>query len=407
MTRESTLHRLYMQALAAMRTGQPADAITLLDSLLTLEPDYKDAADRRDAARRSQRSAASYERGRAAEAAGNWASAVAEYTAITDTEPDYRDVSKRLADCTKHQQATSLLEELRMHARASEWRAVVAVSDELATLGVKSAEVNQATKTARQQIRRQEEESRAETERPERRSLPAGLAAEASGLLRRKQPADGTGTRGPRDESRLAGGKWRIFYAPHFPVLGSIMVAVPLLILAMERVLDIPITTPSPYWVMTLFGLAGIFGSIIDHRNGCGVSAVAVGVNSAFLSGYAALLVALSSGWLGSLNLYLQLLCAVTGIGFIVNGVILTYSLHTFKDPRRPTIDKSLLAFTAFMAGGLALIFVADGLLVSHISPDYGPLLRVAGVMFSAALLSELTGIALAVVRVLPVTPRS
>ena len=109
MTRESTLHGLYMQALAALRTGRSADAITLLDSLLALEPDYKDAADRRDAARRSQRSATSYERGRAAQAAGNWGSAVVEYTAITDAEPDYRDVPKRLADCTKRQQVASLL----------------------------------------------------------------------------------------------------------------------------------------------------------------------------------------------------------------------------------------------------------------------------------------------------------
>ena len=38
LARESTLHGLYMQALAAMRTGRHADAVTLLDSLLALEP---------------------------------------------------------------------------------------------------------------------------------------------------------------------------------------------------------------------------------------------------------------------------------------------------------------------------------------------------------------------------------
>ena len=407
MTRESTLHGLYMQALAAMRTGQPADAITLLDSLLTVEPDYKDAADRRDAARRNQRSAASYERGRAAEAAGNWASAVAEYTAITDTEPDYRDVSKRLADCTKHQQTTSLLEKLRMHARASEWRAVVAVSDELAALGVKSAEVNQATKTARQQIRRQEEESRAETERPERRSLPAGLAAGAGGLLRREQPADGTGPRGHRGESRLAG-KWRIFYAPHFPVLGSIMVAVPLFILALEILQIISINTPTPYLVMTILGLAGISGSVIDYRNGCGIPAVAVGVNSAWLSGYFALLTARSSSWLSD-NRFLLLISVVTGIGFIGNGVILTYILRPSNGPPRRTVDTPLLVFLVFMTVGLVLVCVAFVLAsLSRITPTgYQSLLSVAGVMFLAALLSELTGIVRAVVRSLQDMPRS
>ena len=193
-----------MQALAAMRTGRHADAITLLDSLLALEPDYQDAADRRDAARRSQRSAASYQRGRAAEAAGNWASAVAEYTAIT--EPDYRDVSKRLADCTRRQQIASLLEELRMHARASEWRAVIAVSDDLTALGLKSAEVDRAAKTARQQIRREDEASRAEPERPTSTAWPHEsprlLMAGSAGTSQPKVPTRGR----PRDESRSAAG---------------------------------------------------------------------------------------------------------------------------------------------------------------------------------------------------------
>ena len=143
--RESALRELYMQALAAMRTGRHTDAIPLLDSLLALEPNYRDAADQRDAARRSQRSAASYRQGCAAEAAGNWGSAIAEYTAIT--EPGYRDVSRRLADCTARQQSASLLEEMRMHARASEWGAVIAVSDDLAALGLRSAEVTGPPRT--------------------------------------------------------------------------------------------------------------------------------------------------------------------------------------------------------------------------------------------------------------------
>ena len=183
--RESTLHGLYMQAIAAMRTGRHTDAIPLLDSLLALEPNYRDAADQRDAARRSQRLATSYQRARAAEAAGNWGSAIAEYTAIT--EPGYRDVSRRLADCTARQQIASLQEELGMHARASEWAAVIAVSGDLAALGLKSAEVTRAAKTAREQIRREREASRAEPERTEQHGLAARLAAISAGRLRREQ----------------------------------------------------------------------------------------------------------------------------------------------------------------------------------------------------------------------------
>ena len=220
--RESTIRELYMQALAAMRTGRHTDAITLFDSLLALEPDYEDAADRRDAARRSQRSAESYQRGRTAEAAGNWASAVTEYTAIT--EPAYRDVPSRLADCTRRQQIASLLEELRMHAHASEWQAVIAVSDDLAALGLRSAEVDRVTRNARHQIRREDEASHAGPYGPGQNGLAARIAAVTTGRLRRNQPAgaaEGVSTWRPRDESRSLSGKWRALYVPRFPIFGS------------------------------------------------------------------------------------------------------------------------------------------------------------------------------------------
>jgi len=389
--RESTLHGLYMQALAAMRTGRHADAVTLLDSLLALEPNYRDAAARRDAARRSQRAEASYQRGRAAEAAGNWDSAMAEYSAITDTEPGYRDVSKRLADCTLRQRIAGLQEELRMHAHASQWRAVIAVSADLTALGLKSAEVDRAAKTAREQIRRDEEARRAEPERPEQHGLAARPAAVSAGRFRRDRPTEGGDAGKPQDESRSAGRKWRIFYTSHFPMLGSAVIAVPLFILAADTSQIILFSTPTPYWVMTVLGLAGIAGSAIDYRNGCGVSAVAVGVNSAWFSGYAVLLVdAAKYHPEGNFNLIVS---AVTGAGFIGNGMILIYILRPLRDRRRRAIDTPLLVFLVFMAGGLGLLSIISALANGH-------LVWVAGVMFSAAFLAELTGIVLALVRI-------
>ena len=403
-SRESTLRGLYMQALAAMRTGRHAEAITLLDSLLALEPDYEDAADRRDAARRSQRSAASYQRGRAAEEARNWASAVTEYTAVIDSEPDYRDASARLADCTRRQQIASLLEELRMHTRAGEWQAVVAVSDELTALGVKSAEADRAVKTARQQIRREEEARRSAPEQPEREGLAAGLVPAAGGRLRREQPTEGVDTGRPQDKSRFGSGEWRIFYASRVPVLGSIMIAVPLFILAIFLLRIISISTSATPWVMTALGLAGISGSVIDYRNGCGISAVAVGINSVWLSGY---WLTLSLSRLLSTNGFLLIVCAVTIIGFIGNGIILTYTLRPFS-LRTRTIDTSLLVFLVFMASGLALLFIYSGLPLTHRTlPYYWLLARVAGITFAAALLAELTGIVLAVVQGLQDTSRT
>ena len=256
-------------------------------------------------------------------------------------------------------------------------------------------EAQEAARTARQQIRREKEASRAQPERPEHHGLAARLAAVSADRLRRDQPAEGAGAGRPQDESRFAGGKWRIFYAPHFPLLGATMITVPLFILATVTLLAPSIHTPTPYWVMTVLGLSGIAGSAIDYRNGCGVSAVAVGVNSAWLSGYAVFMLEAGShhNW-GNVSLSLLLLCAVTGIGFIGNGVILTYILHPLRDRRRRAIDTPLLVFLVFMAGGLALFSIISALANLHLH-------WVPGVMFSAALLAELTGIVLAFVRVL------
>jgi hypothetical protein len=395
-----------MQALAAMRTGRHAEAITLLDSLLALDPNYEDAVERRDTARRSQRLAASYDRGVAAEAAGDLASAIVEYTAITDTESDYRDASERLADCTNRQQVASLLEELRMHSGASEWQAVVAVGDELTALGVKSADVDRAVRTARQHLRREAEASRTESERLQKQGQAAQTATVAGSRLRQDQPAGNAGTRTPRAKPRSAGEKWKAFYAPRFPVLGSILITVPLLIAAAQLSGMILMNRSSPYWAMamTILGLAGIAGAGIDYRNGCRASAVAIGVNSAWLSAYGIWLTADTYQWLGSdYNLLILLLCIGAGVGFVGNGVFLVYIVRQFQNHHGWVVDISLLAFLVFMTIGLALISLASELeLTMHISPAASQaFFKAAGVMLWIALLAVFIGIVLAFVRVI------
>ena len=341
----------------------------------------------------------------AAEAAGDWPSAIIEYTAITDTESDYRDASQRLADCTRRQQIASLLEELRMHSSASEWQAVVAVGGELTALGVKSADVDRAVRTARQHIRREQDASHTESDRPPKQSWTAQIIAVGGDRLRQDQSAEKAGTRTPRTGPRSAGGNWKVFYAPRFPILGSILITVPLFIAAADYSGMFPsIGTPSPFWVMTIFGLAGIAGAGIDYRNGCGVSAVTVGANSAWLSAFAILLTAGSYHWLiNDIRLFALLVCAVTGISIIGNGTLAISVLRQFRSRRRWVIGIPLVAFLVFMAVGLALIFLASGLFyMSRISQaGYDALLRAAGFMFWAALLAVLIGIVVAFVRVI------
>ena len=392
--RESTLNGLYMQALAAIRTGRDADAITLLDSLLALEPDYKDAADRRDAARRSQQSAASYERGRSAEDAGNWAAAVAEYTAIA--EPDYRDVSQRLADCTRRQQIANLQEELRMHTHASEWRAVIAVCDELTALGLKSADVDRAAKTARQQIRREKAASRPAREQPEQQSVAPGPAAVAADRLRQDRPGEGAGMESPQAESRSPGEKWRIFYSSHFPVLGLTLIIVPLVILVADTLIH-AFSNTAQFRVMMVFGAAAVAGSVIDYRNECGASAVAVGFNSIWFLSYAVF-------WVMTLpNVIIpfdfQILSAITGAALVGNGLLLIYFLRPSSGHRRRTIDTSLLLFVVFMVAGLAVFSISFW--SARLS-----FLWLSGTIFTAALLAILIGLVRVLTHVLRDRPR-
>jgi len=125
---EATRYGLYVQALAALRTDRYDEAISLLDSLLTLDPGYRDAAARRDAARRAHRLATDYQRARAAEDAGDWPTACTHYQQITEIDPGYRDVTARRDTCRRAQEIGSLQDELRLHASTGARAAVLAVS---------------------------------------------------------------------------------------------------------------------------------------------------------------------------------------------------------------------------------------------------------------------------------------
>jgi hypothetical protein len=172
------------------------------------------------------------------------------------------------------------------------------------------------------------------------------------------------------------------------------MITVPLFILVIVTLLAPSFHTSTPYWVMAVLGLAGIAGAAIDYRKGCGVSAVAIGVNSAWLFGYAVYpLVIASQPSLGNYNATLLFLRLITSIGFVANGVILAHIFRPPWDRRRRIIDTLPLVYLIFMTGGLA-VFSVGSMLVNQ------DLLRVAGVMFSAALLAELTGIVIAFIRI-------
>lgn len=166
---EATKYGLYVQALAAARKERYDEAVALLDSLVTLDPTYRDAADLRDRLRREQRLELEYAAARTAEDQGAWDVARRGYHAVISVNPDHRDALARHDACQRRLDIASLRDELRVHALAEDWPSVLAVDDELAGLDPEAAD-------------------------------PEGLATHARELLAgRRQPAPGS----EPDETRV------------------------------------------------------------------------------------------------------------------------------------------------------------------------------------------------------------
>jgi hypothetical protein len=170
--RDATVYGLYVQALAALRTQRYADAVGLLDSLLTLEPDYRDAAVRRDAARQALRLTDHYQQARDAEDAEDWGAAIAAYEAVVAIEEHYSDASARLDSCRRRDEISSLHDELQLHVGVEQWQAAVAVSEQLARLDPTQADPDGLATQAHDALAR---EQQAERETARRREQIAAL----------------------------------------------------------------------------------------------------------------------------------------------------------------------------------------------------------------------------------------
>jgi tetratricopeptide (TPR) repeat protein len=155
---EAAKYGLYVQALAAARTQQYDEAITLLDSVITLDPEYRDAAQRRDVLRREQRLGQAYDEARAAEDEEDWEEARRAYDSVLDLDPEYSDAQERRDACQQRLTVSGLQGELRVHAAGDDWPAVLAVSEELARLDPAAADPDGLATSAREILAAQQEQ---------------------------------------------------------------------------------------------------------------------------------------------------------------------------------------------------------------------------------------------------------
>jgi tetratricopeptide (TPR) repeat protein/uncharacterized integral membrane protein len=149
------LRSLYVEACAAIRAEDYAAAIGLLDDLLSLDRDYRDAAALRDSTVRRRDLADKFAQAMNAQAAKDWSAAARLYKQIVELQPDYRDAVLRLEQCEKAERIIDLQDEMRIHAQSKNWRAVIDVSDALSALNPDAADPDGLATKARRALRDQ------------------------------------------------------------------------------------------------------------------------------------------------------------------------------------------------------------------------------------------------------------
>ncbi|XAS72184.1 CHAT domain-containing protein [Micrococcaceae bacterium Sec5.1] len=193
--KRAQLRALYVQASAELRARRFEQAVELFDDLLTLEPGYRDATALRESAQHRLDMSRTYREALAAEETGDWLAA-ADGFALVQEDPEFPEAASRRQDCERRQRISDLQGELRYHSSLGSWGAVVDVSAELATLDPDAADPDGLASAARAEI---EKAKPPEPEPPKQPSPERGsyTAADLSPEPRRPTTAPTTRVKAP------------------------------------------------------------------------------------------------------------------------------------------------------------------------------------------------------------------
>lgn len=175
------LQAMYVQARAELRAECYAAAIGLFDDLLSLYPDYRDAAVLRDDAVRRRDLSDKFLQAIDAQAARDWNTAARLYEQVLELQPDYPEAAIRRDRCETAQRIVDLQDELRIHAESKKWQAVVDVDDELTAVDPEAADPDGLATQARSALRRLADELAPLTPTDPR---PDGMGSEVQAELR-------------------------------------------------------------------------------------------------------------------------------------------------------------------------------------------------------------------------------
>lgn len=188
--KRAQLRALYVQASAELRARRFEQAVELFDDLLTLEPGYRDATALRESAQHRLDMSRTYREALAAEEAGDWLAA-ADGFALVQEDPEFPQAASRRQDCERRQRISDLQGELRYHSSLGSWGAVVDVAAELATLDPDAADPDGLASAARAEIEKANppEPEPAKQPSPEKEQQGSYTAADLSPEPRRPTAA--------------------------------------------------------------------------------------------------------------------------------------------------------------------------------------------------------------------------
>jgi len=174
----------YVDALAAFWTDKFDRAVELIQRVLDAQPDYPEAGDKLEEARRQQQLSATYRQASAAADAEDWKQAVEGFTRVRDIEPGYRDVAVRLEHAREQQQIAALRAEARRLYEAGQWAAVVKVGDRLRELSPHASGLDDLMTSAQTELASAERaEQTAKDYGAALRMFDAGAWQQAAGVL--------------------------------------------------------------------------------------------------------------------------------------------------------------------------------------------------------------------------------
>jgi outer membrane protein assembly factor BamD (BamD/ComL family) len=157
---EQRLAELYTRGLSAFWLEEWDRAARSFQAIVTVRPNYEDAADKLAEAERREKLHALYAQAEAAQDTGDWAGALSALETLAAEAPDYKDTAERLQVVRKQKQLADLYAEAQCLHQAEQWQAVINVFGQIHAIAPDYADPDNLLPTAEQAFAEQKRQAK-------------------------------------------------------------------------------------------------------------------------------------------------------------------------------------------------------------------------------------------------------